>query len=58
MVPTWFNVFFWGMGAFVLLLLLFEDKLLELEAEYDERKEERRERHVYHSDKGGNEKVG
>lgn len=44
MIPTWFNVFFWGMGAFILLLLLFENKLLELEAKYDKRKEERRER--------------
>lgn len=41
MVPVWFTWFFIVVVAVCLLLLINEDKLLRLEAEYDKRKAER-----------------
>lgn len=41
MVPVWFTWFFIIGVAVCLLLLINEDKLLRMEAEYDKRKEER-----------------
>ena len=42
MVPVWFTWFFIIGAAVNVLLLINEDKLLRMEAEYDKRKEERR----------------
>ena len=42
MVPVWFTWFFIIGVAVCLLLLINEDKLLRMEAEYDKRKKERR----------------
>lgn len=41
MVPVWFTWFFIVVVAVCLLLLINEDKLLRMEAEYDKRKAER-----------------
>ena len=41
MVPVWFTWFFIIVVAVCLLLLINEDKLLRMEAEYDKRKAER-----------------
>lgn len=34
-----FTYFFWTLGGIILLMLIFEDKLLALEAKYDKKRE-------------------
>ena len=41
-----FTIFYWSLGGLVLLMLIFEDKLLKLESKYDEwKKNKKKERH-------------
>lgn len=34
-----FSAFFWTLGGIILLMLIFEDKLLRLEEQYDKKRE-------------------
>ena len=37
-----FSIFFWTLAGVILLMLIFEDKLIALEDEYDKRKAEKK----------------
>ena len=37
-----FSIFFWTLAGVILLMLIFEDKLIALEDEYDRRKAEKK----------------
>jgi hypothetical protein len=42
MIPQAFTLFFWTLAGVIALMLIFEDKLIALEDEYDRRKAEQK----------------